>query len=90
MSKVISTDVMGDQLTSRHFARNLIPGDLFVSGTGRVIEVLGTSESLTEGFVTITSKGKGTSHLSHPVTAPYGINQSVDRIIGSRSAGQIS
>lgn len=90
MSRVISTDVMGDQLTSRHFARNLIPGDLFVSGTGRVIEVLGTQGPSEGNFVTITSKGKATSYLSHPVTAPYGINQTVDYIVGSRSAGQIS
>lgn len=86
MSKVISTDVMGDQLTSRHFARNLVPGDLFVSGTGRVIEVLGSQSS--EIDVLLLIQGKAPSSAG-AYQVPYDINQSVDYIIGSRSGGHV-
>lgn len=92
MAKIIKTDVMGDQLTSPIFARNLEPGDLFVSGTGRVIEVLGQEERLVDGFCTVVMRSKAPSvaqgHGSYRI--PYHINQSVDRIVGSRSGGQIN
>lgn len=86
MSKVINTDVMGPQLTGRVFARNLVPGDLFVSGTGRVIEVLG-AETAGE-MVLVALQSKAPSQVG-AYQVNYGINQSVDRIVGSRSGGQI-
>jgi len=92
MSKVIDTDCMGAQLTGRVFARNLEPGDLLVSGTGRVIEVLGQEERLVDGFCTIRMRSKALSVANEfgAYRIPYGINQSVDRIVGARSAGQIN
>jgi len=93
MSKVIATDCMGSQLTGRVFARNLEPGDLFVSGTGRVIEVLNQEERRVEGCCTLNVRTKASAGRDLPGSdyrVPYGINQSVDRIVGARSAGQIN
>lgn len=87
MVKVIKTDCLGEQLTSPAFARNLEPGELFVSGTGRVIEVMGTRREA--GQVIVSLRTKTSIHLDcpgAPYEMPYDINYSVDRITGSRSS----
>jgi hypothetical protein len=87
---------MGSQLTTKVFARNLVPGDLFVSGTGMVVEVLGIQQGpqLDYGYgpISLTLRTKGTwGHgAGQPMRIPYSINQSVNYILGSRSAGQIN
>jgi hypothetical protein len=95
MSKVVNTDCLGSQLTGRVFARTLEPGDLIVSGTGIVIEVLGSrqDDQLNAGAIIVKMRTRRAIHpgcAGMPYEVPYGINQSVDRIVVARSAGQIN
>jgi hypothetical protein len=73
----------------------LEPGDLIVSGTGLVIEILGSRQDnqLNAGAVIIKMRTRRAIHpgcAGMPYEVPYGINRSVDRIVGARSVGQIN
>jgi len=89
MSKVIATRELGNVLVSPTFARTLEPGDWLVNyqraqtdeGTERAAYVVRISAQTSDRIYLVLQDRTGFK----PWLAGYGINESIDRVVGSRA-----